>query len=103
MSASPKINWNRQVLPADSPLAGFVMGFLLGPLGVGIFLRSLLDFGLSAIACCLILSVFEIKGIPLCWMVCGGWVAFRVKYRLQSASRAVPARRNANSDQPRSA
>lgn len=78
-----------------SPVLGFVLGFLLGPFGIGIFLRSLVDFGLSFGMCMVLVGAFEMKAAPICWVACGVWVVVRIK---RDTRRMLEARRSAESE-----
>lgn len=61
-----------------SAVVAFFAGFLLGPLGVGLYLRSLGDFvvtlGLVVVGSMLTVGV----GAPVFWALCGAWAAYRV-------------------------
>ncbi len=61
-----------------SPLLAFIMGFVFGPLGVGLYLRSPLDGFLSL--CMVLIGAFLTVGIgaPVFWCLCGAWAAVRV-------------------------
>ena len=70
-----------------NPLLGFVLGFLFGPIGVGIYLGSLGDF---AITLGLVLAgTFLTAGVaaPLLWTLCGAWALVRIK----NSNSRVPA------------
>lgn len=92
----------------SSPRSGFVLGFLFGPLGVAVLLRSLLDFLLSLGVCVAILALAGLEAAPLCWLFCGAWTAFRL-HRRRGAHAARPqegpgqdrAGGQANTDPPR--
>ena len=75
-----------------SPVVGFLMGFFLGPIGIGIFLRSVVDFGLSLIMCMALVGAFEIKAAPVCWIACGVWIVARIK---RDTRRMLESRRSA--------
>jgi hypothetical protein len=61
-----------------SAMLAFLMGFLFGPLGVGLYLRSLPDFFLSLAL--VLIGAFVTVGIgaPVFWCLCGAWAAVRV-------------------------
>jgi hypothetical protein len=61
-----------------SPLVAFVAGFLFGPFGLGLYLRSWADCFIP-LTLIIIGSVFT-AGIatPLLWMLCGAWGWVRV-------------------------
>jgi hypothetical protein len=62
-----------------NPLIGFAMGFLLGPAGVAIYLRSVGD-GLLTLAMVL-LGTFFTAGFaaPIAWALCGCWCYVRIR------------------------
>jgi hypothetical protein len=68
-------------MDTTSPQSGFVIGFLLGPLGVALLLRRVLDFLLAAGVCAAVLILAGFEGAPLCWLFCGAWTAFRLQRR----------------------
>jgi|CXWL01.1.fsa_nt_gi hypothetical protein len=74
-------SWVNPACPGygKSPVVGFLMGFFLGPIGIGIFLRSVVDFGLSLIMCMALLGAFDFKAAPVCWLACGVWILGRIK------------------------
>jgi hypothetical protein len=69
------------------PRHGFVLGFLLGPIGVGVLLRSVFDFLLSLAVCTAILTLCEYEAMPLCWLFCGAWTAGRLHRRRRTKTR----------------
>lgn len=77
---------------SKSPAMGFLIGFFFGPLGVGLFLRSLLDFALSLIMCLAVIGLVDGYTAPICWAACGIWVVARMKRDLPQAleSRDAP-------------
>lgn len=61
-----------------SPPVAFLMGFLFGPIGVGLYLRSFTDFAVSG-AMVVAGSMLTVGiGAPLFWCLCGLWAAVRV-------------------------
>lgn len=62
-----------------NPLAGFALGFLFGPFGVGLYLGSFADFAITLFLV-IVGSVFT-AGIaaPVLWCLCGAWAAVRIK------------------------
>jgi hypothetical protein len=80
-----------------SPVVGFLMGFFLGPIGIGLFLRSFVDFGLSLIMCMALLGAFELKAAPVCWLACGLWVVARIS---RDTRRMLKSRRAAETGEP---
>lgn len=65
--------------PGKNALVAFAAGFLFGPFGVGIYLRSAGDFFITLTL--VILGSVMTAGIaaPVLWMLCGAWAAVRVK------------------------
>lgn len=61
-----------------SAIVAFFAGFLFGPIGVGVYLRSWSDFivlmGLLVLGAVMTAGV----GAPVFWMLCGAWGASRV-------------------------
>ncbi len=63
-----------------SAVLGFVIGFFLGPIGVGFFLKSFVDFALSlfaVIALVLFMGASETSQL-LGWLLAGLWVVGRI-------------------------
>lgn len=62
-----------------NPLIGFVMGFFFGPIGVGLYLRSVGDFFLSLAM--VLMGAFFTAGLatPVFWVLCGAWAYTRIK------------------------
>lgn len=67
------------VPPGRSAFAAFFAGFLFGPFGTGVYLRSWTDFfvplGLIFAGTFLTAGL----GAPVFWMLCGAWGAVRVR------------------------
>jgi hypothetical protein len=61
-----------------SPVAAFVVGFMFGPLGVGLYLKSWPDFFL--LLGLILVGSFMTAGLgaPFFWCLCGFWGAARV-------------------------
>lgn len=59
-------------------VVGFLVGFFTGPIGLAIYLRSLVDFGLSLVLCFVVLLVFKTNGEVLTFVACGLWIAGRI-------------------------
>jgi hypothetical protein len=61
-----------------SAVLAFLAGVLLGPFGVGFYLRSWLDF--TVLLALVLVGAFMTVGIgaPVFWMLCGAWGAMRV-------------------------
>ncbi len=78
-----------------NPVVGFLVGFFLGPIGIGLFLRSLVDLGLSLILCMTVIGVFEFKGAPICWVACGLWIVGRIR---RDTQRVLESRRTAGAN-----
>jgi hypothetical protein len=61
-----------------NPIIGFAMGFLFGPFGVGLYLKSVGDFvitlGIVLAGSALTVGVVA----PLLWMLCGAWAFVRI-------------------------
>ncbi|MCC7390152.1 MAG: hypothetical protein IT431_15445 [Phycisphaerales bacterium] len=83
-------NWRSWINPphpgrGKSRALGFLLGFMLGVFGVGLYLRSFLDFGLS-LAACIILIPF-LGGHAEIWLpvFCGLWVVGRIYLDTPSA------------------
>lgn len=94
---SLKSTASRWINPANpgygkSPVVGFIVGFFVGPIGIGLFLRSFVDFGLSLILCMAVLAIFKDSGAPICSVVCGLWIVGRIKLDTQ---RVLESRRAA--------
>lgn len=66
------------VAAGKSAIVAFFAGFLFGPFGVGLYLRSWSDFivlfGLIFLGSFMTVGV----GAPVFWMLCGAWGAARV-------------------------
>lgn len=61
------------------PWLAFALGFLLGPIGIGLYLRSLMD---ALLLLCIDLVLFAIGGndiAPIMWLVGGLWGFLRVR------------------------
>lgn len=67
------------VASGRNPLVGFAMGFLFGPFGVGLYLKSFGDFFLTL---ALVLGGTVVSGgvaAPVLWCVCGAWAFVRIR------------------------
>lgn len=60
-----------------SPLVAFFAGFLFGPFGVGLYLRSWGDFIVSLGLVVLGTMMTAGLGAPFFWVLCGVWGAAR--------------------------
>lgn len=61
-----------------SAFLAFVLGVLFGPFGVGIYLKSWMDF-FVLLAIVVFGAMFTVGiGAPVFWIVCGVWGAVRV-------------------------
>lgn len=74
-----------------SPAMGFLVGFAFGPVGVGVFLRSVVDFALSLVMCLIVICLVDSYAGPICWMACGIWVVVRMKQSLPQSAEPPPA------------
>ena len=73
-----------------SPALALLMGFLLGPIGVALYFRSLAEGGLSLVAA---LAVAWLTGLPPEWMggiVGAAWAVGRVLYDNQPPASPKP-------------
>jgi hypothetical protein len=63
-----------------SAMVAFFSGIVLGPFGVGLYLRSWIDF--TVLLGLLILGSFMTVGVgaPVFWLLCGAWGAVRVNH-----------------------
>ncbi|QYU69343.1 hypothetical protein J4558_04145 [Leptolyngbya sp. 15MV] len=62
-----------------TPLVGFALGTLCGPIGVGVFLWSITDFILS-FALCTALGAWDCPYyVVVGWICCGIWNVVRMK------------------------
>lgn len=69
-----------------SAIVAFFAGFLFGPFGVGIYLKSFADF-IVLMGLVLLGSVFTVGvAAPVLWVLCGAWGATRVN----QANKALP-------------
>ncbi len=61
-----------------NPLVGFAMGFLFGPFGVGLYLKSVGDFVITL--CIVLAGTFLTVGVaaPILWVLCGAWAFVRI-------------------------
>lgn len=61
-----------------NPLVGFAMGFLFGPFGVGLYLKSVGDFVITL--CIVLAGTFLTVGVaaPILWVLCGVWAFVRI-------------------------
>lgn len=88
----PGTNPRRWIAPSrpgrgKKPWLAFALGFLLGPVGIGLYLRSLMD---ALLLLCIDLALFTIGGddiAPIMWLVGGFWgfVRVRIDSRNQSS------------------
>ncbi|MBX9736755.1 MAG: hypothetical protein K2X32_07500 [Phycisphaerales bacterium] len=62
-----------------NPFVGFLLGFVFGPIGVGVYLGSVTDFAMSLGM--VIIGSLVTGGIaaPVLWTVCGVWAAVRIR------------------------
>lgn len=76
------------VAKGKNPFVGFAVGFLFGPIGVGLYLQSAADFALALAM--VLLGAFFTAGIaaPVFWCLCGAWAFVRIRH-----SNAAPAQR----------
>lgn len=80
----PGTNPRRWITPSHpgrgkKPWLAFALGFLLGPVGIGLYLRSLMD---ALLLLCIDLVLFTIGGddiAPIMWLVGGLWGFVRVR------------------------
>lgn len=68
---------NMAAIRGRNPLVAFFAGFLLGPFGVGLYLRSWGDFVVSLGLVILGSIVTAGLGAPFFWVLCGVWGATR--------------------------
>ena len=66
------------VAKGKNPLVGFAMGFLFGPFGVGLYLKSWGDFFLTLTI--VLVGTFVTGGVaaPVLWCVSGAWAYKRI-------------------------
>lgn len=66
------------VAKGKNPLVGFAMGFLFGPIGVGLYLKSWGDFFLTLTI--VLVGSFVTAGVaaPVLWCVSGAWAYKRI-------------------------
>jgi len=72
-----------------NPLVGFAMGFLLGPLGVGLVLKSPADFFITLTL--VILGSLATVGVaaPVLWCLCGAWAYVRIRNSQEAEASAI--------------
>ncbi|MBX9736756.1 MAG: hypothetical protein K2X32_07505 [Phycisphaerales bacterium] len=100
-----QLTWNnvkRSLTPprrdqVRDPRKAFMIGFLCGPIGLGVYLRSWVDLGasLAAFALLVCLPWFDSPGLrPLAWALWGSWAALRARQmnRALEASRSSTPR-----------
>ena len=60
-------------------MVGFVLGFLFGPFGVGLYLQSGRDFVITSLF--VVFGSVVTGGIaaPVLWCICGGWAFVRIR------------------------
>lgn len=81
----------RPVAAGKSPILGFLIGFALGPVGVGLYLKSMPDF-LITLALVVVGSMLSAGlGAPVFWMLCGAWAAVRVNQSNNTPPSSPPA------------
>jgi len=81
-----------------SPLLGFILGFFFGVFGVGIYLRSVVDFALSLMLCMALIGMAPNLATWLCPILCGLWVVGRIAFDTRRAGGgATPAMASASS------
>lgn len=70
----------KPVAKGKTPGRAFLFGFLFGPIGVGIYLRSWGDF--AATLALVLIGSFTTAGVaaPVFWMLSGAWAHARVKH-----------------------
>lgn len=74
-----------------SPAIGMLMGFLLGPIGVALYFRSLVEGGLSLVAA---MAIVWLTGLPPEWMggiVGAAWAVGRILHDNQPPTSGKPA------------
>ena len=60
-------------------MVGFMAGFAFGPIGVGLYLRSVSDFVMTLGM--VLIGTFMTAGVgaPLFWVLCGAWAFVRIR------------------------
>lgn len=86
LHAAVKESANLKPVGADkSAFAAFFAGFLFGPIGLGIYLRSGVDF-LMSLGLVVVGSIMTVGiGAPFFWALCGFWGAMRVAQSKRNA------------------
>ncbi len=68
----------KPVGPGKNPTTAFCMGFAFGPFGVGLYLRSWIDFLITFALVVAGAAMTAGLGAPVFWVMCGAWAAMRV-------------------------